>query len=103
MWTGLIMACVKSVSYSVKVNGIPGDTIIPSRGLRQGDLLSPYLFLICAEGLHSLLQQAKSNGVLRGIAASRGGMRINHLLFADNCVIFCNAMQEEWFIVEQLL
>ncbi|XP_042950231.1 uncharacterized protein LOC122282336 [Carya illinoinensis] len=102
-WTGLIMAYVKSVSYAVKLNGVPSDTIIPSRGIRQGDPLSPYLCLICAVGLSSLLKQAENRGVLRGVAASRGGIRINHLLFADDCVIFCQAKQEEWFMVEQLL
>ncbi|XP_042974685.1 uncharacterized protein LOC122306318 [Carya illinoinensis] len=102
-WTGLLMACVKSVSYSVKVNRAAGDIFYPSRGLRQGDPLSPYLFLICVEGLSSLLQQADRNGVLRGVATSKGGLRINYLLFADDCVIFCKTKQEEWLDVEQIL
>ncbi|XP_042969542.1 uncharacterized protein LOC122302385 [Carya illinoinensis] len=70
------MACVKSVSYAVKLNGVPGDTIIPSRGIYQGDPLSSYLFLICAEGLSFLLKQAKNRGILRGVAASRGDSKV---------------------------
>lgn len=94
-WTGLLMTCVKTVSYSVKINGSSGETIYPSRGLHQGDPLSSYLFLICAKGLTYLFQQAENKGIIRGIAAAKGGIQINHLLFASECVIFCRAKQEE--------
>ncbi|KAF5470682.1 hypothetical protein F2P56_011179 [Juglans regia] len=65
-WTRLVMECVRSVTYSVLTNGVPGETISPLRGLRQGDPLSSYLFLICAEGLSSLLQKAESSGAIKG-------------------------------------
>ncbi|XP_042939580.1 uncharacterized protein LOC122274622 [Carya illinoinensis] len=61
-WRKLVMACVKSVFYSVVVNGTPGDIIWPTRGLRQGDPLSPYLFLLCVEGLSTLLKEAEARG-----------------------------------------
>jgi hypothetical protein len=57
-WIGLIMMCVKTVRYSVIVNGNPCGLITPSRGIRQGDPISPYLFLICAEALSSLITRA---------------------------------------------
>lgn len=57
-WVQLVMTCVTSVQYSVLVNGTPGKSFIPSRGIRQGDLISLYLFLLCAEVLSSLLSQA---------------------------------------------
>ena len=63
-WVALIMECIITVSYSILVNGEPKGVIVPSRGLRQGDLLSPYLFLFCAEGLNALLLNAADEGVL---------------------------------------
>ncbi|KAG2667144.1 hypothetical protein I3760_15G097700 [Carya illinoinensis] len=77
-WTSLLMLCVKSVSFSILVNGEPKGPIYPSRGLRQGDPISPYLFILCTEGLISLLQQADVKD-------------INHLIFADDSVLFCRA------------
>jgi hypothetical protein len=63
-WSKLIMQCILIVSYRIKVNGELTYEIIPSQGLRQGDPLSPYLFLLCAEGFSTLLNAAESNGVL---------------------------------------
>ena len=53
----VVMRCVCTVTYSVRNNGKPIGRITPSRGLRQGDPLSPYLFLLCAEGLSGLIRQ----------------------------------------------
>ena len=67
-WIGLIMVCVcvKTVTNSVLVNREPKGLIHPSRGLRQGDPLSPFLFLLCTEGLHGLIKQAARNGDIHG-------------------------------------
>ena len=58
----LIMSCISSVSYSALLNGQPVGNIKTSRGLCQGGPLSPYLFLMCAMGLQSLLNKAKVEG-----------------------------------------
>ena len=54
-WIGLIMACVQSMTYSILVNGEPHGLIHPIRGIRQGDSLSPFLFLLYTEGLNGLI------------------------------------------------
>lgn len=92
------MFCVTSVSYSVLVNGKPRAIITPTRGFRQGDPLSSYLFFLCAKGLSSLLNQAENSEKLHGATVKKGGISINHVLFADDCVLFCKATTQEWFI-----
>lgn len=58
-WINLIMICVKSITYSILVNGEPHGVIHPSRGIRQGDLLSLFLFLLWTEGLNGLIKYAE--------------------------------------------
>lgn len=91
----LIMTCVMSVQYFVLVNGRLGETFTPSRGLRQGNPLSPYHYLLCVEGFNPLMDQANKRGALKGLEVIRGGTRINHLLFADDCVFFRKVSKEE--------
>lgn len=90
-WVGMVMATVKIVSYSILVNGEPRGNIQPTRGIRQGDPLSPYLFLLCSEGLNGLLQKAVNVGDIRGFSLCKYGPQISHLFFADDSLIFCRA------------
>jgi hypothetical protein len=94
-WIHLMMACVRTTSYSVLMNGEPTGYIKPSRGIRQGDPLSPYLFLFCAEGLSALLRQAGRERRINGVSICRGGPKISHLLFADDSLLFCDANTAE--------
>jgi hypothetical protein len=95
-WIRLIMSCVSSVTYSVLVNGTPFGRIVPSRGLRQGDPLSPYLFLLVAEGLSAMLVRAEQDRLLTGVPISVRGVRLTHLFFADDSLLFCRANFDEW-------
>ena len=87
-WIALIMECITTVSYSILINGEPLDIFHPTRGLRQGHPLSPYLFLICSEGLHSLLQKDADAGHIRGVSICKKGPRLTHLFFADDSLVF---------------
>ena len=86
-----IMACISSVSFSVLINGSPNGYFEPKRGLRQGDPLSPFLFLLCTEGLSLLINRGLGNGVLSGYNLSSSGIPLTHLFFADDSVLFGNA------------
>ncbi|XP_056851708.1 uncharacterized protein LOC130500775 [Raphanus sativus] len=86
-----VMACVETVSYSFLINGSPREQVSPSRGLRQGDPLSPYLFILCTELLAGLCAKAQMRGKLRGIRVARGCPLITHLLFADDTMFFCKS------------
>lgn len=88
-WVAWVMQCVCSVSYSFVINGSLKGKVVPSRGLRQGDPLSPYLFILYTEMLSGLFHRAQENGTLAGIKVSRGGPPVNHLLFADDSMFFC--------------
>ena len=102
-WVSLIMECISTVSYSILINGEPSPIIHPTRGLRQGDPLSPFLFLICSEGLHSLLHQAAEAKQIRGVSICKRGPRLTHLFFADDSVIFCRASLVECRKIQELL
>lgn len=69
--------------------------ITPGRGLPQGDPLSPYLFILCAEGLSSPMLQANREGTLHGGKVCRRSLMISYLLFADDCLLFCRATRSK--------
>jgi hypothetical protein len=102
-WIGLLMSCVWSVSYSILINGQPHGNITPSRGIHQGDPLSLYLFILCAEAMNSLLHFNEREGLLSGIPIAQGGITINHLFFADDNLLFCRANLREWGKIQEVL
>ena len=77
----LIYGYISSISYSILANGEPHGDIKPTRGLRQGNPLSPYLFLLVFEGLNSLIQQAVAAGDIIGFSLCHNGPQISHLFF----------------------
>ena len=94
-WVNLVMKCITSVSYLVIINGATSGNIVPTWGLRQGDPLSPILFLIYTEGLSALINKATRNQLLTSISICRGYPRVTHLLFVDDSILFCKASAGE--------
>lgn len=98
-WTTLIMSCVTTVSTSILWNGEALDEFSPGRGLKQGDPLSPYLFVLCMDRLSILINQKAEEGKWKGIKAFRNTNPLTHLFFADVLILFgqdnisnCNVM-----------
>jgi hypothetical protein len=102
-WVDLILRLVSSVSFSVLFNGTPLEEFRPSRGLRQGDPISPYLFLLAAEGLSGLLKQSRRSSQLEGLKVAPTAPVVNHLLFADDSLMFVKDSQEGSMEVVSLL
>uniref|UniRef100_A0A803NPV8 Reverse transcriptase domain-containing protein n=1 Tax=Cannabis sativa TaxID=3483 RepID=A0A803NPV8_CANSA len=99
----LIMHCVSSVTYRIAHGGNNMGPITPSRGICQGDPLSPYLFLICAEGFSSLVKMFVQKQWLSGCRVARTAPIVSHMLFADDSYIFCKANETEVANVLRLL
>ena len=87
-WVNWIMECVTTVKYTLLVSGSPTHSFHPTRGIRQGDPISLYLFLLCANILSIALIQAKNRKQIKGIAMGRQGVSFTHLLFVDDSFFF---------------
>ncbi|XP_071704175.1 uncharacterized protein [Rutidosis leptorrhynchoides] len=87
-WIGFIRACLSSSSISVLINGSPTKEFSPKRGIRQGDPISPFLYIIVAEGLNILVKRALANGHLQGLNIEHDNLIITHLQYADDTIFF---------------
>ena len=102
-WCSWIQECISTVSMSILINGSATSDFKTKRGIRQGDPLSPFLFNIVAEGLNVLFQRAKVAELIKGVSFGSAEVKVSHLQFADNTVIFCEYDKREVITIKRIL
>ena len=102
-FTKLIHQCLSSVEFTLLLNGGQCPSFFPSRGLRQGDPLSPYLFILGSEVLLRLLNREVSQKRLLGVKVSNTAPPISKLCYVDDIILFCKAKSTEIAILKSYL
>ena len=97
-----IMGCLSLVNFALLINGSPTHFFTASRGIRQGCPLSPLLFILVIEGLSLLIEDARRNGMVKGVKISKE-LSLTHLLFVDDVILFGTSTYEEWIALKVLL
>jgi hypothetical protein len=93
-WCSWIQHCISSVHFSVLINDVPSGFFGSSRGVRQGDLLSPFLFVLVMEAFSRMLGAFTDRGLIWGFSVGSSGQdrgNVSHLLFSDDTLVFCGA------------
>lgn len=88
-WRKWMQGCYTTISISVLINGSPISEFSATRGLKLGDPVTPFLFIVATEGLAGLIIKAKDGNCFKGFAASNE-LSVSLLQFTDDTVIFCD-------------
>ena len=99
----LIMSCISTASYQIIINGELSGSFKGSRGIRQGDPLSPYLFVLCMEKLSHLIQYCIAMKVWKPIKSSNSGPLVSHLFFADDLILFSEASPQQAYVIKDCM
>ncbi|KAL5780263.1 hypothetical protein ACOSQ2_011000 [Xanthoceras sorbifolium] len=102
-WINLILNCISLVGFNFVINGKVSGRISPSKGLRQGCPLSPYLFILCGHALLSLISGAEQDGKVLGFRCCIGNPLISHLSFVDDSIGFCKVTPQSCSILKETL
>ena len=102
-WILWIRECLESSTILVLVNGNPTQEFCPSKGLRQGDPLALFLFLIVAEGLTCLVRVAAKKKLLEGIKVGEKNIEVNMLQFADDTLFLSEAKTQNILVIKSIL
>lgn len=99
----MVLACISNVSFTFKINGVMQEDLTPSRGLRQGDPISPYLFLLCTDAFSTLLTKAMQEKRIHGASICRGPPMVSHLFIADDGILFSKAFVQECSMIVDII
>ncbi|KAL8469170.1 hypothetical protein ACS0TY_032119 [Phlomoides rotata] len=102
-WRNWIKGCVEMTSASVLVNGSPTTEFKLEKGPRQGDSLSPFLFLIIAEGLNMLMERAVALNMAEGASVGKDKVIISHLQYADDTIFACSGKTKFFLEIKRIL
>lgn len=97
------MACVFTSSFQILWNGDKSESFFPSRGIRQGDPLSPYIFVICMEVLSHFILDSVHARYRRPVRAGSRGPRISHIIFFNDLLLFVEASVDQMCIIKEYL
>lgn len=93
------MTCIETPKMSIIWNGEQLEEFKPQRGIRQDDLISPYIFVLCMETLGHIINQSVLKGEWKPIKISRLGQSLSHLFFADDLILFAEASEHQMSVV----
>ncbi|XP_025638571.1 uncharacterized protein [Arachis hypogaea] len=102
-WRTWVKECVTTASMSVLINGSPSKPFKMERGLRQGDPLSPFLFVLVVDVLHRMVGEAVRNGRISPLLVGQDNIELSHLQFADDTILFCPQDMETVLNYKRLL
>jgi len=103
VWIKWIRGCMESATISVLVNGNPMEEFKPTRGLRQGDPMAPFLFIVVAKGLAGLVRQAMKANLLSGVKVGNKEVEVSFLQFADDTLFFCEDSWSNVVVMKSIL
>lgn len=102
-WIKWIMACISSARFLIIINGSPCGFFPSSRGLRQGDPLSPFLFILLAESFSWAIKVAKLKNLWLGVKILGVPGSISHCLFVDDTLLFGQASMQEALVINEVI
>ena len=101
-WRRWVQRCMSSASISILINGSPTKPFKMERGLRQGDPLSQFLFVLLAEVLNRMMHKATNLGLIRGLSVGKDKIQLSHLQFTDDTLVFCEAEEQYLNSIKEL-
>lgn len=102
-WRMWIQGCIKRIPFSILVNGSACGRFVNEKGIRQGDPLSPFLFLLVSEVLTHMFEKATLAGWIGGFTVKKDGIEVSHLQFADDTLVFLDAKVEQLRYLKYIL